>query len=138
MNDNKDKCTSFLKIWTVKKLIEKSKIYHRRRRFPPKVRRLTEEEYIQQGNFETRKALEELRNFCHSPQCDAWKTVSRLRSPQRSVMETRRVFFSSLLVVFYPSFELDVLPLYIKFACSVRHIVPSQFMIRYACPFSIK
>lgn len=56
-----------------------------RRRFPPKVRRLTEEEYIQQGNHETRKALDELRTFCHSPQCDAWKTVSRLRSPQRFV-----------------------------------------------------
>ncbi|XP_063845122.1 nuclear envelope integral membrane protein-like isoform X1 [Scylla paramamosain] len=56
-----------------------------RRRFPPKVRRLTEEEYIQQGNYETRRALEELRTFCHSPKCDAWKTISRLQSPQRYV-----------------------------------------------------
>ncbi|XP_045107782.1 nuclear envelope integral membrane protein 1-like isoform X2 [Portunus trituberculatus] len=54
-----------------------------RRRFPPKVRPLTEEEYIQQGNYETRRALEELRTFCHSPKCDAWKTISRLQSPQR-------------------------------------------------------
>ncbi|XP_037785385.1 nuclear envelope integral membrane protein 1-like isoform X2 [Penaeus monodon] len=54
-----------------------------RRRFPPKVRPLTEEEYIQQANVETRKALEELRSFCRSPGCDAWKTVSRLKSPQR-------------------------------------------------------
>ncbi|XP_069988932.1 nuclear envelope integral membrane protein isoform X1 [Penaeus vannamei] len=56
-----------------------------RRRFPPKVRPLTEEEYIQQANVETRKALEELRSFCRSPDCDAWKTVSRLKSPQRFV-----------------------------------------------------
>ncbi|KAK8726774.1 hypothetical protein OTU49_010046, partial [Cherax quadricarinatus] len=56
-----------------------------RRRFPPKVTRLTEEEYIQQGTIETRKALDDLRSFCRSPNCDAWKTVSRLRTPQRFV-----------------------------------------------------
>ncbi|XP_068223073.1 nuclear envelope integral membrane protein isoform X2 [Palaemon carinicauda] len=54
-----------------------------RRRFPPKVRRLTEEEYIQQGNVETRKALDELREYCRSPDCNAWKTVSRLKTPTR-------------------------------------------------------
>ncbi|KAK7019359.1 hypothetical protein SK128_020211 [Halocaridina rubra] len=59
--------------------------FPRRRRFPPKVRRLTEEEYIQQGNVETRKALEELREYCHSPNCNAWKTVSKLKSPTRFV-----------------------------------------------------
>lgn len=71
----------------------------RRRRFPPKVKRLTEEEYIQQGNFETRKALEELRTFCHSPQCDAWKTISRLQSPQRSVIK-RHEHFPLLLLIY--------------------------------------
>ncbi|XP_071550052.1 nuclear envelope integral membrane protein isoform X2 [Panulirus ornatus] len=54
-----------------------------RRRFPPKVKRLTEEEYLLQANVETRKALDELRAYCRSPNCDAWKTVSRLKSPQR-------------------------------------------------------
>jgi len=53
----------------------------RRRRFPPKIRLLTEEEYVAQGIEETRKALEELRVYCHSPNCDSWKTVSRLSSP---------------------------------------------------------
>ncbi|XP_066960082.1 nuclear envelope integral membrane protein isoform X2 [Macrobrachium rosenbergii] len=56
-----------------------------RRRFPPKIRRLTEEEYIQQGNVETRKALDELREYCRSPNCNAWKTVSRLKTPTRFV-----------------------------------------------------
>ncbi|KAG0710138.1 Nuclear envelope integral membrane protein 1 [Chionoecetes opilio] len=54
-----------------------------RRRFPPRIRPLTEEEYIEQGDSETRRALDELRTFCHSPKCDAWKTVSSLKSPQR-------------------------------------------------------
>ncbi|XP_047740031.1 nuclear envelope integral membrane protein 1 isoform X2 [Hyalella azteca] len=53
-----------------------------RRKFPPKVRLLTEEEFIQQGNVATAKALEDLRNYCRSPDCNAWKTLSRLRSPQ--------------------------------------------------------
>ncbi|CAL4099325.1 unnamed protein product, partial [Meganyctiphanes norvegica] len=54
-----------------------------RRYFPPKTRLLTEEEYIQQANIETRKALEELRVYCQSPKCNSWKTVSRLNTPQR-------------------------------------------------------
>ncbi|CAH1774196.1 unnamed protein product [Owenia fusiformis] len=54
-----------------------------RRRFPPKIRLLSEAEYIRQGDKETRKALEELKEYCRSPQCDAWKTISRLGTPQR-------------------------------------------------------
>ncbi|XP_076061789.1 nuclear envelope integral membrane protein-like isoform X2 [Oratosquilla oratoria] len=56
-----------------------------RRRFPPKVRLLTEEEYIQQGTEETRKALKDLRKYCHSPECNAWKMMSKLQTPQRYV-----------------------------------------------------
>ncbi|XP_006897735.1 PREDICTED: transmembrane protein 194A [Elephantulus edwardii] len=48
---------------------------------PPRL--LTEEEYRIQGEVETRKALQELREFCHSPDCSAWKTVSRIQSPKR-------------------------------------------------------
>ncbi|CAL1533159.1 unnamed protein product [Lymnaea stagnalis] len=55
----------------------------RYRFFPPKTRLLTEEEYYLEGEIETKKALEELREYCRSPNCDAWKTVSRLNSPNR-------------------------------------------------------
>ncbi|KAK4313038.1 hypothetical protein Pmani_015560 [Petrolisthes manimaculis] len=55
------------------------------RRFPPKVRRLTEEEYLQQANVETRRALEDLREFCRSPKCDKWNVVSKLNTPHRFV-----------------------------------------------------
>uniref|UniRef100_A0A8D2B880 Nuclear envelope integral membrane protein 1 n=1 Tax=Sciurus vulgaris TaxID=55149 RepID=A0A8D2B880_SCIVU len=48
---------------------------------PPRL--LTEEEYRIQGEVETRRALEELREFCNSPDCSAWKTVSRIQSPKR-------------------------------------------------------
>lgn len=48
---------------------------------PPRL--LTEEEYRIQGEVETRKALEELREFCNSPDCSAWKTISRIQSPKR-------------------------------------------------------
>lgn len=48
---------------------------------PPRL--LTEEEYRIQGERETQKALEELRKFCNSPDCSAWKTISRIQSPKR-------------------------------------------------------
>ncbi|KAF7669052.1 hypothetical protein LDENG_00254560 [Lucifuga dentata] len=50
----------------------------------PKPRRLlTEEEYQKEAEEETQRALEELRNFCKSPEFSPWKTVSRLQSPKR-------------------------------------------------------
>ncbi|XP_048730582.2 nuclear envelope integral membrane protein 1-like isoform X2 [Ostrea edulis] len=51
--------------------------------FKPKIKLLTEEEYQEQGHEETKKALEELRSFCQSPECNAWKTISRLKIPGR-------------------------------------------------------
>ncbi|XP_071418672.1 nuclear envelope integral membrane protein 2 isoform X3 [Pithys albifrons albifrons] len=44
---------------------------------------LTEEEYREQGETETIRALEELRSFCSSPDFPSWIAVSRLRSPHR-------------------------------------------------------
>lgn len=49
----------------------------------PKIRLLSEDEYIQQSLIETPKALEELRKYCKSPNCDSWKVVSRLRDPKK-------------------------------------------------------
>ncbi|GFN93349.1 nuclear envelope integral membrane protein 1-like [Plakobranchus ocellatus] len=51
--------------------------------FPPRRRLLTKEEFYQEGLVETEKALQELREFCRSPQCNAWKTVSRLNTSNR-------------------------------------------------------
>lgn len=48
---------------------------------PPRL--LTEEEYRIQGERETKKALEDLREYCNSPDCSAWKTISRIKSPKR-------------------------------------------------------
>ncbi|XP_026569533.1 nuclear envelope integral membrane protein 1 [Pseudonaja textilis] len=48
---------------------------------PPRL--LSEEEYRIQGEVETRKALEELREYCRSPEFSAWKAVSRIQSPKR-------------------------------------------------------
>ncbi|NXC42077.1 NEMP1 protein, partial [Penelope pileata] len=53
-------------------------------RLGPSPRRLlTEEEYRIQGEVETRKALEELRSYCRSPDFSAWTAVSRIQSPKR-------------------------------------------------------
>ncbi|XP_042347845.1 nuclear envelope integral membrane protein 1 [Plectropomus leopardus] len=53
-------------------------------RWKPEPRRLlTEEEYQKEGEEETRRALEELRKLCNSPEFSPWKTVSRLQSPKR-------------------------------------------------------
>ncbi|EMP29379.1 hypothetical protein UY3_13511 [Chelonia mydas] len=48
---------------------------------PPRL--LTEEEYRLQGELETRRALEELRGYCSSPEFSAWTVVSRIQSPKR-------------------------------------------------------
>ncbi|XP_025080560.1 nuclear envelope integral membrane protein 1-like isoform X2 [Pomacea canaliculata] len=54
--------------------------------FPPKVCLLTEDEYNKEGEEETLKALKELREYCRSPQCNAWNTVGQLSSPSRQCM----------------------------------------------------
>lgn len=57
--------------------------YIKRRFFPPKIRLMTEDEFMQQGDDETRRHLDKLREFASSPDCDAWKVMSRLKNPQR-------------------------------------------------------
>lgn len=54
-----------------------------RRQFPPKRRLLTIEEFNEQGARETIKALDELREFCSSPNCKQWNTVLKLKDPVR-------------------------------------------------------
>ncbi|XP_072305297.1 nuclear envelope integral membrane protein 1 [Eucyclogobius newberryi] len=62
-------------------------LWRKMRRFlnwkPEPRRLLTEEEFQRQGEEETRRALEELRQYCKSPELNKWKTVSRLQSPHR-------------------------------------------------------
>lgn len=54
-----------------------------KKRFPPKAKFISEDEYHEQGARETVKALDELRKYCSSPDCNQWKTVLRLREPIR-------------------------------------------------------
>lgn len=49
----------------------------------PKAKLLTEQEYFDESQVATTKALKELREFCKSPKCDPWKVTSRLKSPTR-------------------------------------------------------
>ncbi|XP_003748233.1 nuclear envelope integral membrane protein 1 [Galendromus occidentalis] len=51
--------------------------------FKPKVKLLSEEEFIRQGDEFTRLELERLRKFAQSPDCPAWKVMSKLKNPQR-------------------------------------------------------
>lgn len=51
--------------------------------FKPELKLLTEDEYHTQGVVETKKALEQLKDYCRSPECKPWQTVSRLKSPVR-------------------------------------------------------
>ena len=43
------------------------------------------EEYDTEGREETVRALKALQEYCESPDCDTWQTVSRLKSPKRYV-----------------------------------------------------
>uniref|UniRef100_A0A3B5MHV8 Nuclear envelope integral membrane protein 1 n=1 Tax=Xiphophorus couchianus TaxID=32473 RepID=A0A3B5MHV8_9TELE len=63
----------------VGKLKPKGYIYWK----PQPRRLLTEEEYQKEAEEETRRALEELRKYCNSPEFSPWKAVSRLQSPKR-------------------------------------------------------
>ncbi|XP_066433186.1 nuclear envelope integral membrane protein 2 isoform X1 [Eleutherodactylus coqui] len=58
-------------------------IYSKVRRKKPIFGFLTEEEYNEQCELETLKALKDLRDFCSSPDFNSWLTVSRLSSPKR-------------------------------------------------------
>ncbi|KAM5153235.1 nuclear envelope integral membrane protein 2 isoform 2-T2 [Mantella aurantiaca] len=66
---------SFKVLHYVKRLIMRKK---------PVVKLLTEDEYREQAESETAKALEELRHFCSSPDFNSWLVVSRLSSPTRA------------------------------------------------------
>lgn len=51
--------------------------------FTPTLTLLTEDEYHRQGLEETKKALDDLRGYCSSPDCNQWKTVLSLKDPCR-------------------------------------------------------
>ncbi|XP_049820951.1 nuclear envelope integral membrane protein 1a isoform X2 [Aethina tumida] len=53
------------------------------RRFPPKVKLLTNDQYYEEGVRETKKALEELRQYCSSPECNQWKMALKLQNVKR-------------------------------------------------------
>ncbi|KAJ2952115.1 hypothetical protein O0L34_g4385 [Tuta absoluta] len=54
-----------------------------RRRFPPKLRLLTSEEYYEQGARETKHALDRLREYCSSPDCAQWAIMLKLNDSKR-------------------------------------------------------
>ncbi|CAL7939298.1 unnamed protein product [Xylocopa violacea] len=51
--------------------------------FPERRALLTEDQYRKEGIRETKKALNELKEYCTSPECNPWKTVLRLKDPIR-------------------------------------------------------
>ncbi|XP_053673619.1 nuclear envelope integral membrane protein-like [Anopheles nili] len=54
-----------------------------RSRFPGRRRLLTVDEFDEMGRVETDRALNELREYCRSPECKQWTTMMRLRDPVR-------------------------------------------------------
>ncbi|XP_072117780.1 nuclear envelope integral membrane protein 1-like [Mobula birostris] len=56
----------------IKQLIKKPRVYF-----------ITEEEYREQTELETKKALEELRRCCRSKDFPAWEIVSKIKFPKR-------------------------------------------------------
>ncbi|KAF5299263.1 hypothetical protein FQA39_LY02436 [Lamprigera yunnana] len=60
----------------------KSKSYWKKK-FPPKVRCLTNEEYYEEGVRETTNALTNLKLYCSSRNCNQWKTALNLKDVKR-------------------------------------------------------
>lgn len=54
-----------------------------KKKFPPKRKLLTMEEYQEQGELETTKALDDLKKYCNSPECKQWSTILKLKNPSR-------------------------------------------------------
>ncbi|XP_043250578.1 nuclear envelope integral membrane protein 1 [Colletes gigas] len=63
-------------------LIQKGRSYWKNM-FPERRKLLTEDQYRKEGIRETNKALDELKGYCSSPECNPWKTVLRLKDPIR-------------------------------------------------------
>ncbi|XP_059049675.1 nuclear envelope integral membrane protein isoform X2 [Achroia grisella] len=63
-------------------LLRKIQAYWRRK-FPPKARLLTSEEYYEEGARETKQALENLRKYCSSPDCAQWNIMLKLNDSRR-------------------------------------------------------
>ncbi|KRT78258.1 hypothetical protein AMK59_8156 [Oryctes borbonicus] len=68
---------NFPKSW-----VSKSRTYWKRK-FPPKVKLLSNDQYYEQGVRHTSKALDELRSYCMSPNCNQWKTALKLQDVKR-------------------------------------------------------
>lgn len=68
---------NFPKSW-----VSKSQTYWKRK-FPPKIRLLNNDEYYEQGVRHTARALDELRTYCSSPNCNQWKTALSLSDVKR-------------------------------------------------------
>ncbi|XP_076624808.1 nuclear envelope integral membrane protein [Colletes latitarsis] len=63
-------------------LIQKGRSYWKNM-FPERRKLLTEDQYRKEGIRETNKALNELKGYCSSPECNPWKTVLKLKDPIR-------------------------------------------------------
>ena len=48
------------------------------------IKLLSETEFEYQSDVQTRKSLEELKAYCLSSKCNAWKMMSKLKDPIRS------------------------------------------------------
>lgn len=73
------------------------KFCFRLKRFPPKSRLLSSDEFHAQSVLETTKALEELKTFCNSPESKPWRMMTRLKDPQRFVFGSVRFPFPQSL-----------------------------------------
>ncbi|CAG2115110.1 unnamed protein product [Medioppia subpectinata] len=48
-----------------------------------KLRLLSEQEFELQSDVQTREALQQLKKFCISSECNAWNTICKLKDPIR-------------------------------------------------------
>lgn len=84
-------------------------VIFRIRQFPPKPRLLTSEEFHAQSVFETTKALEELKNYCSSPESKPWRMMTRLKDPQRFVHTfSFEILYSEHLCKFFNQTEPSI------------------------------
>lgn len=59
--------------------LSKTKLFKRK----PKVKLLTNDEFQEQAAIETKKALEDLKRYCNSPDCKQWDVMLRLNNPRK-------------------------------------------------------
>lgn len=77
--------------------------------FPVKRKLLTQDEYMREADEYTQQQLRELQKYCRSPDCNSWRIITRLKSPERfaKFIENQESHVSDEEASFYERYNIS-------------------------------